>query len=172
MAVEGGGDDRSRAPARPRRSRSGRLTVLLVVGLSALGGLGFGLWAGLTRKAPKRAGAPGSGIPVEGLGVPHPPRPGAPPPAPAPPTGTPEAAPKEAPAATPPPSGAVPPSGAAAPAATTDRKPGETLKEIHALVAAGKISAARALAEQFLKTTPTGPEAQEIMAYTGVHPHP
>lgn len=154
MAAQGGGAERSRAPGRRPGSRNGRLAALLVVGLSALGGLGFGVWAGLTRKAPKRAGAPGSGIPAEGLGVRHPDRP-APPAAMTPPSPPPAAAP-------------APPAPPSAPA----RQPGDTLKEIRALVAAQKISAARALAEQFLKTTPTGPEAEEIMAYTGVHPHP
>jgi hypothetical protein len=137
-------------PPSPRRrtaNRSGRTAVLVVVGISALGGLGFGLWAGLTRKAPARAGDPGSGVAIEGLGVQHPPRSAAP-------AGT-EPAPAIAPAPAP-----------------GQRKPGQTLREIQALVAADKISAARAVAEEFLKTTPTGPEAEQIMGLTGVHPHP
>ena len=124
---------------------------MLVVGVAVLGGVGFGVWAGLNRKPPLRAGDPTSGIPSEGLGVRHPPRP--------------------APPSAPPAEAAMPTPAPSAPDAG-ERKPGQTLREIQALVTAGKISAARAVAETFLKTTPTGPEAEEIMGLTGVHPHP
>lgn len=147
------------APPR-RRDRSGRTAVFIIVGVAGLGGLGFGLWAGLTRKAPPRAGDPGSGIPMEGLGVRRMGQPdtGAPVPAAAPAGATPPAQPATA---------APPP-----PAPADGRAPGQTLREIQALVAEGKISAARAVAEKFLKTTPTGKEAEEIMGLTGVHPRP
>jgi hypothetical protein len=151
-----GGGGAGRAPQRRPRNRSGRTAAFLVIGVAVLGGAGFGVWAGLNRKPPLRAGDPTSGIPSEGLGVKHPPRPGAP------------AAPPAEPAAPPTPAPVVPPSTPAA----VERKPGQTLREIQALVAAGKISAARAVAEKFLKSTPTGPEAEEIMGLTGVHPHP
>jgi hypothetical protein len=152
----GAGTPAERAPAR-RPNRSGRTAALLIVLGGALGGLGFGLWAGLTRKPPARAGAPDSGIPMEGLGVRHPPKPTAAPP----------------PGVTPPPVVAAPPPAAQTPPPPADqRQPGQTLREIQALIAAEKISAARAVAERFLKTTPTGPEAEEIMGLTGVHPHP
>jgi hypothetical protein len=71
----------------------------------------------------------------------------------------------------PPPSPSPPPPPPSAPAAGA-RVPGQTLREIQALVDANKISAARAVAEKFLKTTPTGPEAEQIMGLTGVHPRP
>lgn len=157
MAQKGaaaGSEGAGAVPPRRPRNRSGRTAALLVVGVAALGGAGFGVWAGLNRKPPLRAGDPTSGIPSEGLGVRHPPRPGAPP----------------APVATVPPARAPspPPSDTAA----GERKRGQTLRDIQTLVTAGQISAARAMAEKFLKTTPTGPEAEEIMGLTGVHPHP
>lgn len=159
MAGAGAGGAGRPSPGR-KVNRSGRTAVLVVVGVSALGGLGFGLWAGLTRKAPARAGAPGSGIPIEGLGTRHAVKPGAP-------LGS--EAPAPLPSTVPVPPAPVAPSP---PPVTGQRKPGQTLREIQALVAADKISAARAVAEEFLKTTPTGPEAEEIMGLTGVHPHP
>ena len=163
--MEGAGAGGGGRPS-PRRApnRSGRTAVLIVVGISALGGLGFGVWAGLTRKAPARAGAPGSGVPIEGLGVRHAAKSGAP-------VGS-EAPAASAPAAPAPAAAPSPAPGLAAGRPPGQRQPGQTLREVQALVAADKISAARAVAEEFLKTTPNGPEAEEIMGLTGVHPHP
>ena len=48
----------------------------------------------------------------------------------------------------------------------------QALTEVEALVNRGKIGAARALAEHYLREIPDGPEASRIKALTGVHPHP
>jgi hypothetical protein len=48
----------------------------------------------------------------------------------------------------------------------------EALREVQALVAQGRVGAARVLAEDYLKRIPSGPEAAQIKSLTGVHPHP